>query len=85
MKDDPTNNVPDSIFSKLGFHRRNNAMFSCFDAKNYAKFDNLCPLVSVKAVGCFLNYRFQFFISVLSACLYTSMNHIMSFFAFDAG
>ncbi|KAG6385009.1 hypothetical protein SASPL_153833 [Salvia splendens] len=53
VKGNLTNNVPDSIFSKLGFHRRNNAMFSCFDtnyAKKFAKFDNLCPVVSVKAV-----------------------------------
>ncbi|XP_047972963.1 pentatricopeptide repeat-containing protein At4g20090 isoform X1 [Salvia hispanica] len=52
VKDNPTSNVPDSIFSKLGFDRRNNAIFSYFDtnyAKKFAKFENLCPIVSVKA------------------------------------
>ncbi|CAI0393227.1 unnamed protein product [Linum tenue] len=61
VRDDPTNNVPDSIFSKLGMqlHKRNqhpigilkNAIYEYFDA-NYSnkfdKFDDLCPLVSVK-------------------------------------
>ncbi|KAF9588817.1 hypothetical protein IFM89_016177 [Coptis chinensis] len=61
VKDDPTNNVPDSIFTKLGLqlHRRDkhpigilkNAIYDYFD-KNYAteftKFDNLCPIVSLK-------------------------------------
>ncbi|PIA49384.1 hypothetical protein AQUCO_01300300v1 [Aquilegia coerulea] len=61
VKDDPTNNVPDSIFSKLGLqlHRRDqhpigilkNAVYDYFN-KNYSseftKFDNLCPIVSVK-------------------------------------
>lgn len=68
VKDDPTNNVPDSIFSKLGLqlHRRNNhplgilknAIFDYFDTNypnKFAKFDNLCPIVPVKAVGWFLN------------------------------
>ncbi|KAL5697698.1 phenylalanine--tRNA ligase [Ranunculus cassubicifolius] len=61
VKDEPTNNVPDAIFSKLGLqlHRRDqhplgilkNAIYDYFD-KNYStefvKFDDLCPIVSVK-------------------------------------
>lgn len=61
VKDDPTNNVPDTIFSKLGMqlHRRDqhplgilkDAIYDYFDS-NYAnkfdKFDDLCPIVSVK-------------------------------------
>lgn len=63
VKDDPTNNVPDSIFSKLGvqLHRRDqhplgilkNAIYDYFDtnyANKFDKFDDLSPLVSVKAV-----------------------------------
>ncbi|KAL6546206.1 hypothetical protein OROMI_021927 [Orobanche minor] len=63
VKDDPTNNVPDSIFSKLGMqlHRRDqhplgilkNAIFDYFDnnyPNKFVKFDNLCPIVTVKAV-----------------------------------
>ncbi|KAF8661180.1 hypothetical protein HU200_057293 [Digitaria exilis] len=60
-EDDPTNNVPDTIFSKIGLqlHRRDshplgilkNTIYDYFD-KNFAgqfdKFDDLCPLVSVK-------------------------------------
>ena len=62
-EDDPTNNVPDTIFSKIGLqlHRRDNhplgilknTIYDYFD-KNFAgqfdKFDDLCPLVSVKQV-----------------------------------
>ncbi|CAI0604413.1 unnamed protein product [Linum tenue] len=61
VRDDPTNNVPDSIFSKLGMqlHKRNqhpigilkNAIYEYFDASystKFDKFDDLCPLVSVK-------------------------------------
>ncbi|GMI70500.1 hypothetical protein like AT3G58140 [Hibiscus trionum] len=61
VKDDPTNNVPDTIFSKMGMqlHRRNNhplgilknGIYEYFDT-NYPnlfdKFDDLCPIVSVK-------------------------------------
>ncbi|XP_057970094.1 phenylalanine--tRNA ligase, chloroplastic/mitochondrial isoform X2 [Malania oleifera] len=61
VRDDPTNNVPDAIFSKLGMqlHMRDrhpigilkNAIYDYFD-KNYSnkfdKFDDLCPIVSVK-------------------------------------
>ncbi|CBI21731.3 unnamed protein product, partial [Vitis vinifera] len=62
VRDDPTNNVPDAIFSKLGMqllHRRDqnpigivkNAIYDYFDA-NYSnkfdKFDDLCPIVSTK-------------------------------------
>lgn len=63
MRDDPTNNVPDSIFSKLGMqlHRRDqhpigilkNAIYEYFDntySNKFDKFDDLCPLVSVKKV-----------------------------------
>ncbi|AQL00711.1 Phenylalanine--tRNA ligase chloroplastic/mitochondrial [Zea mays] len=60
-EDDPTNNVPDNIFSKIGLqlHRRDNhplgilknTIYDYFD-KNFTgqfdKFDDLCPLVSVK-------------------------------------
>ncbi|KAM7530302.1 hypothetical protein LguiB_033712 [Lonicera macranthoides] len=62
VRDDPTNNVPDSIFSKLGMqlHRRDqhplgilkNAIFDYFDtnySNKFDKFDNLCPIVSTKA------------------------------------
>lgn len=69
VKDDPTNNVPDSIFSKLGLqlHRRDrhplgilkNAIFDYFDSNypnKFTKFEDLCPIVSVKAVCWFLRY-----------------------------
>jgi phenylalanyl-tRNA synthetase alpha chain len=61
VKDDPTNNVPDSIFTKLGLqlHRRDqhplgilkNAIFDYFDTNylnKFDKFDNLSPIVSTK-------------------------------------
>ncbi|KAL8120953.1 phenylalanine--tRNA ligase, chloroplastic/mitochondrial-like isoform X2 [Apium graveolens] len=61
VKEDPTNNVPDSIFSKLGMqlHRRpthplgilKNAIFDYFDTNypnKFDKFDDLCPIVSAK-------------------------------------
>uniref|UniRef100_A0A2P2MBZ4 phenylalanine--tRNA ligase n=1 Tax=Rhizophora mucronata TaxID=61149 RepID=A0A2P2MBZ4_RHIMU len=61
VRDDPTNNVPDTIFSKLGIqlHRRNqhplgilkNAIYDYFDTNfpsHFDKFDDLCPIVSVK-------------------------------------
>uniref|UniRef100_A0A0E0MN62 phenylalanine--tRNA ligase n=1 Tax=Oryza punctata TaxID=4537 RepID=A0A0E0MN62_ORYPU len=58
---DPTNNVPDTIYSKIGLqlHRRDNhplgilknTIYDYFD-KNFSgqfnKFDDLCPLVSLK-------------------------------------
>ncbi|CAK9136757.1 unnamed protein product [Ilex paraguariensis] len=60
VRDDPTNNVPDTIFSKLGMqlHRRDqhpigilkNAIYDYFDTNypnKFDKFDELCPLVSV--------------------------------------
>ncbi|KAK9667134.1 hypothetical protein RND81_14G235500 [Saponaria officinalis] len=61
VRDDPTNNVPDTIFTKLGMqlHKRDqhplgilkNAIHDFFD-KNYSnkfeKFDDLSPIVSVK-------------------------------------
>ncbi|MCO5610467.1 hypothetical protein L7F22_064705 [Adiantum nelumboides] len=59
-EDDPTNNVPDSVFSKLGLqlHRRDdhplgilkNEIYKFFDEKfpeKYQKFDDLSPIVSV--------------------------------------
>jgi len=61
--DDPTNNVPDSIFSKLGMqlHKRDqhplgiikNAIYDYFDtnySNKFNKFDNLFPIVSLKQV-----------------------------------
>ncbi|CAL2252873.1 unnamed protein product [Prunus armeniaca] len=61
LRDDPTNNVPDTIFAKLGMqlHRRDqhpigilkNAIYEYFDtnySNQFDKFDNLCPIVSVK-------------------------------------
>ena len=62
--DDPTNNVPDSIFSKLGMqlHRRDkhpigiikNAIYDYFES-NYAKkfetFEDLSPIVTTKQVS----------------------------------
>ncbi|XP_077233847.1 phenylalanyl-tRNA synthetase class IIc family protein isoform X2 [Tasmannia lanceolata] len=58
---DPTNNVPDTIFSKIGLqlHRRDqhplgilkNAIYDYFNtnySNKFIKFDDLCPLVSVK-------------------------------------
>ncbi|CAI9784638.1 unnamed protein product [Fraxinus pennsylvanica] len=63
VRDDPTNNVPDSIFSKLGMqlHRRDqhplgilkNAIYDYFDTNypnKFDKFDDLCPIVSTIAV-----------------------------------
>ena len=63
VRDDPTNNVPDTIFSKLGvqLHRRDqhplgilkNAIYEYFDtnySNKFNKFDDLCPVVSVKQV-----------------------------------
>lgn len=68
VRDDPTNNVPDSIFTKLGMqlHRRDhhpigilkNAIYSYFDTtylNKFDKFDNLCPIVSVKQVPPMIN------------------------------
>lgn len=64
VRDDPTNNVPDIIFSRLGMqlHRRaqhplgilKNAIFEYFDtsySNKFDKFDDLCPIVSVKQVS----------------------------------
>ncbi|CAI8613436.1 unnamed protein product [Vicia faba] len=61
VRDDPTNNVPDNIFSKLGMqlHRRDqhplgilkNAIYEYFDtnySNKFNKFDNLCPIVTLK-------------------------------------
>lgn len=63
VRDDPTNNVPDTIFTKLGMqlHKRNqhpigilkNAIYEYFDSNypnKFNKFDDLCPIVSVKQV-----------------------------------
>ncbi|KAA0052439.1 hypothetical protein IC582_017639 [Cucumis melo] len=61
VRDDPTNNVPDNIFSKLGMqlHRRDNhplgilknEIYNYFDtnySNKFIKFDDLSPIVSVK-------------------------------------
>ncbi|KAI3892366.1 hypothetical protein MKW92_015285 [Papaver armeniacum] len=61
VKDDPTNNVPDTIYTKLGLqlHKRDkhplgilkNAIHSYFDSNysgKFVKFDDLCPIVSAK-------------------------------------
>ncbi|MCL7049257.1 hypothetical protein MKW94_025943, partial [Papaver nudicaule] len=61
VKDDPANNVPDTIYKKLGLqlHQRDkhplgilkNAIYSYFDLNysgKFVKFDNLCPIVSAK-------------------------------------
>ncbi|KAK7340902.1 hypothetical protein VNO77_21619 [Canavalia gladiata] len=71
VRDDPTNNVPDNIFSKLGvqLHRRDqhplgilkNAIYEYFDtnySNKFNKFDDLCPIVSVKEVEgiCAISY-----------------------------
>lgn len=69
MRDDPTNNVPDTIFSKLGMqlHRRDqhplgilkNAIYEYFDtnySNKFNKFDDLSPIVSVKQVWQNTNY-----------------------------
>lgn len=63
-ENDPTNNIPDSIFAKLGMqlHRRENhplgilkdAIYGYFDDNfggKFVKFDDLCPIVSVKEVS----------------------------------
>lgn len=73
VRDDPTNNVPDSIFSKLGMHlhRRNqhpigilkNAIYEYFDTNypnKFDKFDDLCPIVSVKQVCMLFLTSFSF-------------------------
>lgn len=69
VRDDPTNNVPDTIFSKLGMqlHSRDhhpigilkNAIYDYFDTnypKKFDKFDNLFPVVSVKQVCTCYNF-----------------------------
>ncbi|XP_047333315.1 phenylalanine--tRNA ligase, chloroplastic/mitochondrial-like [Impatiens glandulifera] len=61
VRDDPTNNVPDTIFSKIGMqlHRRDqhplgilkNEIHRYFDSKysnRFDKFDDLSPIVSTK-------------------------------------
>ncbi|KAL3523122.1 hypothetical protein ACH5RR_015956 [Cinchona calisaya] len=61
VRDDPTNNVPDTIFSELGMQLHNrdqhpigilkNAIYDYFDTNypnKFDKFDYLFPLVSVK-------------------------------------
>ncbi|PSS11088.1 Phenylalanine--tRNA ligase [Actinidia chinensis var. chinensis] len=61
VRDDPTNNVPDMIFSKLGLqlHKRDqhplgilkNAIYNYFDTtylNKFDKFDDLCLILSVK-------------------------------------
>nr|GEV56576.1 phenylalanine--tRNA ligase, chloroplastic/mitochondrial [Tanacetum cinerariifolium] len=61
VKDEPTNNVPDLIFTKLGLQlqRRDNhplgilknAIYEYFDTNynnQFQKFDDLCPIVTTK-------------------------------------
>lgn len=61
VRDDPTNNILDTIFANLGMqlHRRNqhplgilkNEIYDYIDLNNpdkFEKFDNLCPIVSVR-------------------------------------
>ena len=63
-KDDPTNNVPDTVFSKIGLHlhRRadhplgilKNEIYKYFDERcpgMYQKFDDISPIVSIKSVS----------------------------------
>lgn len=63
VRDELTNNIPDTIFAKIGLqlHRRSqhpigilkNAIYEYFDssfANKFDKFDDLCPIVSVKQV-----------------------------------
>ncbi|PWA71901.1 Aminoacyl-tRNA synthetase, class II [Artemisia annua] len=65
VKDEPTNNVPDLIFTKLGLqlHRRDNhplgilknAIYEYFDTNynnQFQKFDDLCPIVTTKMCCC---------------------------------
>ncbi|KAF8408594.1 hypothetical protein HHK36_004657 [Tetracentron sinense] len=69
VRDDPTNNVPDTIFSKLGMqlHRMDhhpigilkNTIFDYFDTnylRKFDKFDDLCPIVSVKELYFLQNF-----------------------------
>lgn len=83
-EDDPGNNVPDTIFSKIGLqlHRRDthpigilkNAIFD-YLVSNYSsrfvKFDDLCPIVSVKEV----ESSFFFHIFLPSHCYSTLSEH----------
>ncbi|BBN03412.1 phenylalanyl-tRNA synthetase alpha chain [Marchantia polymorpha subsp. ruderalis] len=61
-EDDPTNNVPDSVFTKIGLQLHNrenhplgilkNEIYSYFDERfqgEFKKFDDLSPIVTVKA------------------------------------
>ncbi|KAL2643995.1 hypothetical protein R1flu_011582 [Riccia fluitans] len=61
-EDDPTNNVPDSVFTKIGLQLHNrenhplgilkNEIYNYFDERfggEFKKFDDLSPIVSVKA------------------------------------
>nr|GME15637.1 phenylalanine--tRNA ligase, chloroplastic/mitochondrial [Ipomoea batatas] len=78
VRDDPTNNVPDTIFSKLGMqlHRRDqhplgilkNAIYDYFDTNypnKFDKFDDLCPIVSVKQLRSYQSFSFDNFDDVL--------------------
>lgn len=66
-EEDPTNNVPDTVFSKIGLHlhRRDdhplgilkNEIYKFFEEKfpgQYQKFDDLSPIVSTKSVSTYL-------------------------------
>lgn len=70
-EDDPSNNVSDSIFEKIGVQLHNkadhplgilkNTIYNYFDrvyGNKFNKFDDLFPIVSVKAVGLLGSSRF---------------------------
>jgi hypothetical protein len=95
VRDDPTNNVPDTIFSKLGMqlHRRDqhpigilkNAIHEYFDTSypnKFDKFDDLCPIVSVKQVS--VQVVFNNLLQIACLCpsdtflLLTSFAHMMA-------
>ena len=84
VRDDPTNNVPDAIFTKLGMqlHRRDqhplgilkNAIYDYFDktySNKFEKFDDLCPIVSVKAVWHFSMLRARSYSRIFASFIQT--------------
>lgn len=87
--DDPTNNVPDSIFSKLGMqlHRRDkhpigilkNAIYDYFDsnyAKKFEKFEDLSPIVTTKQVS----FQYSKFVSFWKYHFVLQCNYSSFFF-----
>ena len=80
-EDDPTNNVSDTIFSKIGLqlHRREDhplgilkdAIYEYFDKNmgtKYEKFDDFLPIVSTKAVSGCAEIRLTEFVPLESHC-----------------